>query len=65
VRELAANDKLTAEFAVSRWDSTNQEWVGPTTDEPVANEEPDARASDPSYVILEAYKPEFLRDLGP
>ena len=30
----------------------------------VEDDAPETAAPDPSYVILEAYKPEFLRDLG-
>ena len=64
VRELVAHDKLSAEFTVSRWDSATQEWVDPTDGKPVVDDAPDEPVPDPSYVILEAYKPEFLRDLG-
>ena len=64
VRELVAADDITAEYTVSRWDATAQEWVDPADGDAVANDAPDAPVPDPSYVILEAYKPEFLRDLG-
>jgi hypothetical protein len=64
VRELVSGDHLVAEFTVSRWDSEKQEWVDPTSSQEVADDAPETPAPDPSYVILEAYKPEFLRDLG-
>jgi hypothetical protein len=60
---LVADDGVEAAFEVSHWDSAAEEWVdasGHVVDEDV----PEAAAPDPSYVILEAYKPEFLRDLG-
>lgn len=63
-RELVASDGLAAEYTVSRWDADKQEWVDPVGGEEVADDAPDTPAPDPSYVILEAYKPEFLRDLG-
>ena len=64
VRELVAGDDVTAEYTVSRWNASAQEWVDPTDGDVVVDDAPDAPAQDPSYVILEAYKPEFLRDLG-
>lgn len=68
VRELVTADDLTAEYTLSRWDSATQEWVDPTdgnaVTHAVTDDAPDAPVPDPSYVILEAYKPEFLRDLG-
>lgn len=63
VRELVADDGIPAEYAVSRWNADTQAWVDPAG-VVVADDAPDAPAPDPSYVILEAYKPEFLRDLG-
>jgi hypothetical protein len=64
VRELVAADDITAEYTVSRWNADTQEWVDPTDGDAVADDAPDVPVPDPSYVILEAYKPEFLRDLG-
>ncbi|MDT5397440.1 MAG: hypothetical protein QOK33_671 [Mycobacterium sp.] len=64
VRERVAEDHLDAEFTVSRWDADKQEWVDPTSSQEVEDDAPETPAPDPSYVILEAYKPEFLRDLG-
>jgi hypothetical protein len=63
-RELVAADDITAEYTVSRWDADKQEWVDPTDGDAVEDDAPETAAPDPSYVILEAYKPEFLRDLG-
>jgi hypothetical protein len=64
VQELVAADAVTAEFTVSAWDSVKQEWVDPSDGRVVPDDAPETAAPDPSYVILEAYKPEFLRDLG-
>jgi hypothetical protein len=64
VRELVVADDITAEFAISRWDAAAQEWVDPSDGEVVDDDAPVSPTPDPSYVILEAYKPEFLRDLG-
>jgi hypothetical protein len=63
VRALVADDHVEATYEVSRWDSEKQEWVDPSGH--VVDEDlPETAAPDPSYLILEAYKPEFLRDLG-
>lgn len=64
VRELVVADEIAAEYTVSRWDANVQEWVDPADGDAVTDDAPDAPVPDPSYVILEAYKPEFLRDLG-
>jgi hypothetical protein len=64
VRELVAADDITAEYTVSRWNASSQEWVDPTDGDAVSDDAPEVPVPDPSYVILEAYKPEFLRDLG-
>lgn len=63
VQALVADDHVDATYEVSHWDSAAEEWVdaaGHVVDEDL----PETAAPDPSYVILEAYKPEFLRDLG-
>lgn len=62
VRELVRKDEVDADYAVSRWDGAAQEWVAVDGDH--LQEPEETAAPDPSYVILEAYKPEFLRDLG-
>lgn len=64
VRGLLADDHVDASFVVTRWDAEAQEWVDPGDGHVVADDAPETAAPDPSYVILEAYKPEFLRDLG-
>ena len=64
VRELVVADEIAAEYTVSRWDANVQEWVDLADGDAVTDDAPDAPVPDPSYVILEAYKPEFLRDLG-
>jgi hypothetical protein len=64
VRELVAADNITAEYTVTRWNADTQEWVDPGDGHAVADDAPESPVPDPSYVILEAYKPEFLRDLG-
>lgn len=63
VRGLVADDRVTAEYVVSRWDTAKQEWVD-AEGHVVEDDAKETAAPDPSYVILEAYKPEFLRDLG-
>jgi len=63
-RELVLADGITAEYTLSRWDASAQQWVDVGDGHAVDDDAPDAPAPDPSYVILEAYKPEFLRDLG-
>ncbi|HEX7823616.1 MAG TPA: hypothetical protein VF477_01815 [Mycobacterium sp.] len=64
VRQLVSDDHVSAKYTLSRWDATAQEWVDPTSGAVVEDDAPETAAPDPSYVILEAYKPEFLRDLG-
>jgi hypothetical protein len=64
VRELVQAEDITAEYTISRWDAQAQAWVDPADGDVVADDAPEAPVPDPSYVILEAYKPEFLRDLG-
>jgi hypothetical protein len=70
VKELVADDKLQAEYTVTRWNAAQQEWTAP--DVPVgehdaasdAAKNADMEVPDPRYVVMQAYKPEFLRDLG-
>jgi len=64
VRQLVSDDHISAEYVVSRWDGDKQAWVDPTTSDVVVDDAKENAAPDPSYVILEAYKPDFLRDLG-
>jgi hypothetical protein len=64
VRQLVSDEHVNAEYTLSRWDATAEEWVDPESGAVVDDDAPETAAPDPSYVILEAYKPEFLRDLG-
>jgi hypothetical protein len=64
VTALLAEDRVNAEYSIARWDADNQEWDDAIDGTPVVDDSPDVPTPDPSYVILEAYKPEFLRDLG-
>ena len=64
VRALAGEDDVAADTTVTRWEPSSQEWVDPATGREVPNDAEEVAAPDPRYVILEAYKPEFLRDLG-
>lgn len=64
VRELVQADDITAEYTTSRWNADSQEWVDVADGGAHTDDAPDVPVPDPSYVILEAYKPEFLRDLG-
>lgn len=78
VRELLAEDDLTAEVRATRWHPIAREWKDadeplPTEPEEIAAEER-ARAEHerdadeglhaPGFVVLGSYKPAFLRDLG-
>lgn len=64
-RQLVDDDGLSAEFTVTRWNPHERDWTDPAVpvDGPVGSDE-DAEVPDPRYVVIEAYKPEFLRDLG-
>ncbi|OBG18558.1 hypothetical protein A5765_04065 [Mycolicibacterium celeriflavum] len=64
LRGLVADDHVSAQYTVSRWDPSSQEWVDPVSGQEVSDDARETPAPDPSYVILEAYKPQFLRDLG-
>ncbi|HEV7420737.1 MAG TPA: hypothetical protein VGO30_12940 [Mycobacterium sp.] len=64
VKALLADDHVRAEYSIARWDPDAQEWDNVVDGTPVVDDAPDVPVPDPSYVILEAYKPEFLRDLG-
>ena len=64
VRALVADDDLSAEYSIARWNGDEQEWEDPADGDPVIDNAPEVPLPDPSYVPVEAYKPEFLRDLG-
>ncbi|MFC0624719.1 hypothetical protein [Kribbella deserti] len=66
-RELVADDDLNADFTLTRWSRTAQEWLdlNDTSHAPApADANDDVEVPDPRYVAIQAYKPEFLRDLG-
>ncbi len=78
VRELIAEDELTATVRSTRWHPVEQDWKDvaeplPQTpeeveaekrarDERMASEDPGIKS--PGFVMLGSYKPKFLRDLG-
>ena len=67
VREVVADDRLSADYTVTRWNHAKQEWTDPSTPEDENAPEPSyegVETPDPRYVVMQAYKPEFLRDLG-
>ena len=68
VREVVSEDHLSADYTLTRWSHAKQEWVDPTTapDEAGAAEPSyeGVETPDPRYVVLQAYKPEFIRALG-
>lgn len=64
LRALVADDDVSAQYTVSRWNAERQEWVDPASGQEVDGDVPETPAPDPQYIILEAYKPAFLRDLG-
>ena len=64
VRQLVSADRVDATFSVTKWDGAAQAWVDPTDGHAVPDDAPEVAPPDPSYVVLEAYKPHFLRDLG-
>ena len=69
-KELVAHDKIEAEYTVTRWNPAEQDWTDPN----VPMDEHDAandaakntgmEVPDQRYVVMQAYKPQFLRDLG-
>jgi len=69
-KELVTSDNLQAEYTVTRWNPAEQDWTDPSV--PVGEHDPASDAAknagmevpDPRYVVMQAYKPEFLRDLG-
>jgi hypothetical protein len=69
-KDLVAADNLQAEYTVTRWNPAEQDWTDPNA--PVGEHDAASDAEknkgmevpDPRYVVMQAYKPEFLRDLG-
>lgn len=78
VRELLAEDELTAEVRSTRWHPVEATWKDVSEPLPESSEAIDAeedaremREQDeddgikrPEFVMLGSYKPKFLRDLG-
>lgn len=67
VREVVTDDHLTADYKLSRWSHAKQEWTDPSVPEDEDAPEPSyegVETPDRNYVVMQAYKPEFLRDLG-
>lgn len=66
VTDLVAADELTAEIAVTRWNPAERAWTDPAgvASDPAPKSDDDVEVPDPRYVMVESYKPEFLRDLG-
>ena len=78
VRELIAEDQLTATVRSTRWHPVEADWKDiseplPSTPEELEAEErarkerlasEDPGIKKPSFVMLGSYKPQFLRDLG-
>jgi len=69
VIELVAAEDLSARYSVTRWDPASQEWIDATAQRHPDNGGSPAATSgdevpDPNYLLLQRYKPEFIRDLG-
>jgi hypothetical protein len=69
VRELVSDDHLSADYSLTRWNPAAQEWTNPSDvtvaeQDSTPKDDEDVEVPDPRYVVLQAYKPEFLRDLG-
>ncbi|MEV6267536.1 hypothetical protein ACWEOO_30005 [Kribbella sp. NPDC004138] len=69
-KELVADDRLEAHYTITRWNAEEQDWadpsvpVGPHDATEDAAKNANMEVPDPRYVVMQAYKPEFLRDLG-
>lgn len=78
VAELAEDDGLTAEVSMTRWHPVEGAWKDaeqplPDSEEDRAAElrakservaEEDPGVQYPTFVMIQSYKPEFMRDLG-
>jgi hypothetical protein len=78
VRELVAEDQLTASIRSTRWHPVEQDWKDISAPLPKTAEEVEAEVhardermatedrgiKSPGFVTLGSYKPQFLRDLG-
>ncbi|WP_329001231.1 hypothetical protein OHA18_43125 [Kribbella sp. NBC_00709] len=69
-KDLVAADGLDATYTVTRWNPAEQDWTDPSVPvgphDAAGDEAKNANMEvpDPRYVVVQAYKPEFLRDLG-
>jgi hypothetical protein len=64
MRELVADDDLDADYSLTRWNAETQAWNrSDGTPDQSEGDEP-VGIPNPQFELLEAYKPEFLRDLG-
>jgi hypothetical protein len=69
-KDLVGGDHLEAKYTVTRWNPAEQDWTDPSVPVGAHDAAGDAAKNanmevpDPRYVVLQAYKPEFLRDLG-
>ena len=69
-KELVADEHLEATYTVTRWNPAEQDWTDPSV--PVGEHDAASDAAknagmevpDQRYVVMQAYKPQFLRDLG-
>ncbi|MFC6159302.1 hypothetical protein ACFWUU_38865 [Kribbella sp. NPDC058693] len=69
-KDLVADDHLDATYTITRWNPAEQDWTDPSV--PVGPHDAASDAAknagmevpDQRYVVVQAYKPEFLRDLG-
>lgn len=66
-QSLVSSDGLSADITVTRWNSDDQTWADPASgavSDDSAVPGSDTEVPDRNYVVVEHYKPEFLRDLG-
>jgi hypothetical protein len=69
-KELVTADGLEAEYTITRWNASQQDWADPSVPDGAHDAASDEAKNagmevpDPRYVVMQAYKPEFLRDLG-
>ncbi|WP_371403473.1 hypothetical protein OHA10_37000 [Kribbella sp. NBC_00662] len=69
-KDLVADDHLDATYTITRWNPAEQDWTDPSVPvgphDAASDEAKNAgmEVPDQRYVVVQAYKPEFLRDLG-
>ena len=79
IRELIAEDELTADVRSTRWHPVEEAWKDASEPMPASSEairaeeaareerheeEDDDGIPTPGFVLMRSYKPKFLRDLG-